>query len=179
MLEGDDAETFRRRLGALSEAGVPANLARRVASMQAVLSVFDIVEDAAATDRPQREVTEIYFALGSRLGLDWLRDRILELPRADRWQALARAALRDDLFLLHRALTRDALMSGGPDVGSEGSLEAWRAANAGGDRARARRARRGQGVRQLRHDHAPGRAPRAQEPRPRLAHRHGGGPPAG
>jgi glutamate dehydrogenase len=130
VLEGDDAETFRRRLGALSEAGVPASLARRVASMQTVLSVFDIVEDAAATDRPQREVTEIYFALGSRLGLNWLRDRILDLPRADRWQALARAALRDDLFLLHRTLTRDALMSGGPNVGSEGSLEAWQAANA-------------------------------------------------
>ena len=67
--------------------------------------------------------------LGSRLGLDWLRDRILELPRADRWQALARAALRDDLYGLHRALTRDALVSGGPEVDSEDSIEAWRAGN--------------------------------------------------
>ena len=169
VLEGEDAESFRRRLGALSEAGVPAALARRVASMQAVLSVFDIVEDAAATERPQREVMGVYFALGSRLGLDWLRDQILELPRADRWQALARAALRDDLFLLHRALTRDALMSGGADVDSEASIEAWRSRQRAGDRARARRARRGQGIGHLRHDHAAGRAPRAQGSDPRLA----------
>jgi glutamate dehydrogenase len=129
VLEGSDADTFRRRLGALSEAGVPAALARQVASMQAVLSVFDIVEDAAATGRMQSEVMGVYFALGSRLGLDWLRDQIIELPRADRWQALARAALRDDLFILHRSLTREALMSGGPDVDSESSIAAWRADN--------------------------------------------------
>ena len=46
---------------------------------------------------------ETYFRLGSRLELNWLRDRIIELPRANRWQALARAALRDDLYHLLRA----------------------------------------------------------------------------
>ena len=127
VLEGLDAESFQHRLRALGEAGVPAELARRVASMQSVLSVFDIVEDAAATDRSQHEVMATYFALGSRLGLDWLRDRILELPRADRWQALARAALRDDLYRLHRAITRDALLSAAPGADSERIIEAWAA----------------------------------------------------
>ena len=50
-----------------------------------------------------------YFRLGSRLELAWLRDRIFDLPRPNRWQALARAALRDDLYRLHRALTREVL----------------------------------------------------------------------
>jgi glutamate dehydrogenase len=127
VLDGLDAEAFQHRLRALGEAGVPASLARRVASMQALLSVFDIVEDAAATDRSQRVVMMTYFALGSRLGLDWLRDRILDLPRADRWQALARAALRDDLYRLHRALTRDALSSAPAGADSERIIEAWKA----------------------------------------------------
>ena len=129
VLEGQDAESFDSRLHELGEAGVPAELARRVASMQSVLSVFDIVEDAAATDRPQDKVMEIYFALGSRLGLDWLRDRILELPRADRWQALARAALRDDLYRLHRTLTRDVLLAAGPGQDTDHTIEAWRGRN--------------------------------------------------
>jgi glutamate dehydrogenase len=76
-------------------------------------------------------VMETYFALGSKLGLDWLRDRILELPRADRWQALARAALRDDLYLLHRALTRDVLADAGQRDGSEAAISAWAQRNAG------------------------------------------------
>ena len=90
----------------------PEALARRVASMQALLSVFDIVVEAAATGRPQEAVMTAYFDIGARLGLDWLRDRVLELPRADRWQALARAALRDDMYELHRSLTREVLGTG-------------------------------------------------------------------
>ena len=48
----------------------------------------------------------VYVKLGSRVGLNWLRDRIIELPRTNRWQALARAALREDLYGVHRSLPR-------------------------------------------------------------------------
>ena len=142
-----------------------AALARRVASMQSVLYVFDIVEDGRVTERSQPEVMATYFALGSRLGIDWLRDRILELPRADRWQALARAALRDDLYRLHRSLTRDVLLAGRGDNGGR-SIDAWRADN---DEAveRALGAVRRQGLGQLRHDDVAGRPARAQEARAR------------
>jgi glutamate dehydrogenase len=129
VLEGLDRDSYAERLEELADAGVPADLARRVASMPALLSVFDIVEDAAATDRPQAVVMSAYFAIGSRLGLDWLRDRILELPRADRWQALARAALRDELYLLHRSLTRGVLMNAWTEDSPDAMIDAWQAAN--------------------------------------------------
>ncbi|HET8977906.1 MAG TPA: NAD-glutamate dehydrogenase [Solirubrobacteraceae bacterium] len=124
VLRGQDHESFTDRLVELQAAGVPDGLARRVASMQALLSVFDIVVEAAATDRPQELVMDVYFDIGARLGLDWLRDRILELPRDDRWQALARTALRDDLYRLHRSLTRDVL-SVAPAEEGEGPVDAW------------------------------------------------------
>ena len=98
VLRGQDADAVQERRDELEAGGVPPALAHRVASMQALLSVFDIVDDAAADRLQQPVVTEVYFGIGSRLGLDWLRDRILELPRDDRWQSLARAALRDDLY---------------------------------------------------------------------------------
>jgi glutamate dehydrogenase len=123
VLRGQDRDTFRDRLLELEAAGVPSELARRVASMQALLSVFDIVVEAAATERPQEAVMDAYFDIGARLGLDWLRDRILELPRDDRWQALSRAALRDDLYRLHRSLVRDVFAVPGDD--HEPPVEAW------------------------------------------------------
>ncbi len=135
VLEGIDREAFERRRDQLTEASVPAELARRVASMQALLSVFDIVEEEEATGQPQPLVTEVYFGLGTLLGLDWIRDRILELPRADRWQALARAALRDDLYRLHRALTGEALRD--PAASGQVAVEHWYQRN----EAAARRAR--------------------------------------
>jgi glutamate dehydrogenase len=93
--------------------------------MQALLSVFDIVVDAAATGTEQAVVTDAYFSVGSRLGLDWLRDRILELPRDDRWQSLARAALRDELYRLHRSLTREVLLSAAEYGDQAAPVEAW------------------------------------------------------
>jgi glutamate dehydrogenase len=111
VLRGLDRDKFAERRADLEAGGVPAELAHRVASMQALLSVFDIVVDAGTTGSDQAVVTDVYFAVGSRLGLDWLRDRILELPRADRWQSLARAALRDELYRLHRSITREVLLS--------------------------------------------------------------------
>jgi glutamate dehydrogenase len=128
VLQGDDRESFQDRLVELAAAGVPSALARRVASMPALLSAFDIVEDAELADAPQSIVMAVYFGVGSRLGLDWLRDRILELPRNDRWQALARAALRDDLYEMHRALTRDVLARG-TTLGAAAAIDAWLSSN--------------------------------------------------
>ena len=125
VLCGQDHDRFGERRSELQAAGVPSELAHRVASMQALLSVFDIVVDADATGTEQPVVTDVYFSIGSRLGLDWLRDRILELPRNDRWQALARAALRDELYRLHRSVTREILLSAAEHGEQEHPLDAW------------------------------------------------------
>jgi glutamate dehydrogenase len=125
VLDGADRESFDSRSLALVAAGVPAELAARVAALPSLLSVFDIVEVSRATDRNPETVMAIHFVLGSRLQLNWLRDRIIELPRANRWQTLARAALRDDLFSLHRALTHDVLDAGGPNADGEPAIDLW------------------------------------------------------
>ncbi len=125
VLEGAERDSFRAHADALVSAGVPAALAQRVAGMPALLSTFDIVEVAAATGEDPETVMETYFHLGSRLELNWLREQILDLPRANRWQALARAALRDDLYSLHRALTQEVLGAGAPGADSSVAIEAW------------------------------------------------------
>ena len=129
-LEGADRETFDGRAAELEDAGVPAELARRAASMQSMLALFDIVEVAAASERDAEDVLKVYFRLGSRLELNWLRERIIDLSRANRWQALARAALRDDLFNLYRELTRKVLETGGQEADAQAAIEAWSERNA-------------------------------------------------
>jgi glutamate dehydrogenase len=125
VLEGDDRVGFEQQRHDLAEAGVPAELAVRVACMRALFSVLDIVEVADATERSVEAVTGTYFRLGARLELNWLRDRIVELPRGNRWQALARAALRDDLYSLHRALALEVLSEGDDGAGSDAEIDAW------------------------------------------------------
>jgi len=132
-LEGADRQAFDGRAAELEHAGVPGESARRAAGMPFMLALFDIVEVAAATEREPTEVLQVYFRLGSRLELNWMRDRIIDLPRANRWQALARASLRDDLFNLYRELTRKVLDAGrvdGGQIDAQTAIEAWSERNA-------------------------------------------------
>jgi glutamate dehydrogenase len=70
-------------------------------------------------------VAALHFELGARLHLHWLRDRIAALPRDDRWKAMARAALRDDLFSVHAELTADVLGTDGSDADARERVERW------------------------------------------------------
>jgi glutamate dehydrogenase len=128
LVEADRA-TWHTRVDALTAAAVPDELARRVASLDALFSALDVVEAAQATGRDLEQVVALHFLVGGRLRLHWLRDRVAELPRDNRWQAMARSALRDDLFALHGELTADILNAGPPHAEATDRLELWTAAN--------------------------------------------------
>ena len=61
------------------------------------------------TGRSVEETAEVYFDLADRLQIARLRDMITALPRDDRWNTMARGAIRDDLYTAHAALARDVL----------------------------------------------------------------------
>jgi glutamate dehydrogenase len=99
-----------------------------------MFAVLDIVDLTEQSQRSLAEVARVHFQLGSQLHLHWLRDRIVELPRDDRWKALARAALRDDLYGIHRELTA-AVLHDSASIGDAGATVGdWIAANPAGDR---------------------------------------------
>ena len=58
---------------------------------------------------PAREVAGVYFAISERIEADRMLTRITGLPRDDRWSALARSALRYDLYAAMAGLTHDVL----------------------------------------------------------------------
>jgi glutamate dehydrogenase len=129
VLHEPDCDAFDACVRELKGGGVPAELARRVAAMPHLLAVFDIAEISEATNRPPEAVMDVYFTIGAEIVLTWVRDRIIDLPRANRWQALARAALRDDLYSLHRSLTREVLEVAGPDDDAAAAIATWRERN--------------------------------------------------
>ncbi|HEX6461619.1 MAG TPA: NAD-glutamate dehydrogenase [Thermoleophilaceae bacterium] len=131
-----EVEPLAHRAHELRNAGVPEKLAMHVASLPTMFSTLDIVEVAAEPGHDLETVARVHFDLGHRLRLHWLRDRISELPRDDRWRALSRAALRDDLYGLHRALTATVLdFDAPPGADAHARVEAWVAANPAVDRA--------------------------------------------
>jgi glutamate dehydrogenase len=125
VLDRGECEAFDRELARLLDAGVPAGVAARVAAMRWLPATFDIVAVATDAEADLQLVMETYFGLASRLELGWLRDRINELPRTNRWESLTRVALRDDLIGIQRSLTAQVLGSAGDDSGAGGAIDAW------------------------------------------------------
>ena len=125
LVAGASRTAIDSATGRLVERGVPEALALEVASGNDLLSALDVVEVASSAAIPVEAAAAVYFALGERLDLHWLRDRIAALPRDNRWQALSRAALRDDLFAQSSALTLDALRLEMGEASPAERVEAW------------------------------------------------------
>ncbi|GAA2623022.1 NAD-glutamate dehydrogenase [Actinomadura fulvescens] len=125
LLVGLDLAGFEQRRDGFAGRGVPDELAERAAMMVPAYSTFDLVSVAHETGRAVEEVAEVYFDLADRLQLSRLRERIIALPRDDRWRSMARSALRDDLYAAHAALTRDVLVASMPGAQPEERLANW------------------------------------------------------
>jgi len=111
LISKTECEHLETAAQALIDAGVPSTLATRIARLETWLSALDIVEIANATSEKLDTVTTVHFMLGRELKLYWLRQKIGELPRDNRWTALSRSALRDELYRTHRELTTVVLQS--------------------------------------------------------------------
>jgi glutamate dehydrogenase len=112
-----------------AEAGVPAALAALLARFDALPAALDLVEVADALGRDVAAVAQAYFALGGRLEFPWLRAKVASLPSASHWQALAKAALRDDLAGMQRQLSADALRGTAGMGDALQAIAAWEEGN--------------------------------------------------
>ncbi|APS83611.1 NAD-glutamate dehydrogenase [Piscirickettsia salmonis] len=105
LLDGEDAQYFNNKLASFIEEGVPEHLAMKMAGLRFMYSALDIVEAANIHNFTVEEVARVYFILNHRLSLGWFRFILGEHLVQNYWEALARAALRDDLDWQQRGLT--------------------------------------------------------------------------
>jgi glutamate dehydrogenase len=119
VLPAPEHAAFQGAAARLQKDGVPAALAAAIAALDALFNALDIVEVADELKRDVESVARLHFALAGELDFPWLRSAIGRLATESHWDALAKAALRDDLSGMLRALTADALKD-----------SAWRSRNA-------------------------------------------------
>src|SRR5690606_8738090 len=109
--------------------GVPAELARRVAQVPALVSSLDIVRIGGELKMKVEDVARTYYAVGETFHLDWLRDGARELIGDSHWDRLAVFAIIEDLYGHQRDLTT-TILAGGKQVGGKQAgaeaIAAWR-----------------------------------------------------
>ncbi|WP_344024981.1 NAD-glutamate dehydrogenase [Pseudonocardia kongjuensis] len=135
LLQGRELAAVRDRAAALRASGVPEALVEPAALSLYAYGLLDVVELVELSDRekeprPADEVARLYYALSEHLGVDQALTAVSRLDRGDRWHALARLALRDDLYGSLRSITLDALRETPPGTGVTEAVAAWEQANA-------------------------------------------------
>jgi glutamate dehydrogenase len=129
LLGQTEREAARLETAKLEAAGVPSALAEQVAHLEALVPALDIVEVAGSAGIEVGSAAEVYSALGERLDLQWLRDQVVALERETRWDAMARAALRDDVYSEQAALTAEVLRAGADGRSPGERVDDWLSQN--------------------------------------------------
>ncbi len=106
---------------------VPEKLAQQVAVMRGLLAGPDVVRLALAMEAPSAAVARVYFGVGERLGVEWLRAAAATIKVETPWQRSAVEAVVDDLSLHQVAITWQVLAEAGKKAEWREALQAWEA----------------------------------------------------
>jgi len=125
LLRGRERESLYAEVDRLVGHGLPRELALEITCLLRAFLLLDVVEIAVANDRPAAEVADLHFALSERLSVDDILTAVTRLPRDDRWSALARAAIRHDVYAALAAITASVLKDTDSSLLATERLDAW------------------------------------------------------
>jgi glutamate dehydrogenase len=129
LLRGAELARLQTLTDQMLVLGVPQSLADETASLLYRFMLLDVVRVAERTKAPPLDVAAMYFCLSERYDVDDFLTRISTLPRTGRWEALARQALRSDLYSALAALTAQVIRSTDPDSETVARCDTWEQAN--------------------------------------------------
>ncbi|MFC7545786.1 NAD-glutamate dehydrogenase [Plantactinospora sp. GCM10030261] len=130
LFYGSEREALVAHVDRLVDRGLPRELAEQSTRLMYSFGLLDVVETARMTGRDVTEVASVYFVLSDRFRVDALLSKISLLPREDRWQTLARMALRYDLYAALAALTTEVLNSTPDSADPADRVQEWEQTNA-------------------------------------------------
>ncbi|MBR9972769.1 NAD-glutamate dehydrogenase [Magnetospirillum sulfuroxidans] len=125
ILPTELAEAMAARAQEYVAQGAPVDLSTKIGGLIMLASAADIVRLADVHHLPVAVVGQLYFLVGHRFGLGWLRSSAQKLSANGHWQKLAINAATEDLHALQRAITHSVLTAS-PDLPPDQALEQWR-----------------------------------------------------
>ncbi len=128
LLPARDKAIVDERAHHFIAAGVPEELAAKIAAMIFLAPALDIVELAERAGQPLDRAARVYFEAGVRFALDEMRAAARRLPAETQWQKLAVEATIEDLLTLQADLSSRILAAA--EASSADPLAAWSAVHA-------------------------------------------------
>ena len=129
MLQGIELERMVGKQTDLMSRGVPEGLALEKALMLDRFNWLDIVDIGTRTDTDPTDVAPLYHQVSERYEIDSFLTRISALDREGTWQALARQAMRSDLYQVLASLTAQVVRASRSGEDAASRLDEWEVEN--------------------------------------------------
>lgn len=105
--------------------GVPDHLALGISLMPLFAPLGDVVQLSFDTQRSVGETASVYFRVGERFGITWLRSLARRLPTERAWDRQAVAAVLNELYATQRSLVEVILRSNAGHMASQVAIDTW------------------------------------------------------
>jgi len=125
LLDDDEQEQLRQQRDDLVAAGLPEQLATRLAALGYHYPLLSVAQLAHEREESSPVIAALYFALEQRLQLKPLRRNIAALPERDLWQRKARSALAWEVDDAQLHICRRVLDSTATDTEPQLRLDQW------------------------------------------------------
>ncbi|MDX2082694.1 MAG: NAD-glutamate dehydrogenase [Rickettsiales bacterium] len=120
-------ESFERKIDRYYLNNVDRKLAGRIAALDPLASVFDIAEISAASSFDLKIIAKVYFEVGTRFSLKWLRSKVSGANYSNHWHKLSSKTILEDLYSYQMKIAKSIVDSSSKDkIFSEtDSLKNW------------------------------------------------------
>lgn len=129
LMGGQTKEYLEKISSEFAEAGLPYDIAKRVATYRAIYTALNIIEVATDHHFDLVKTAKVYFSVGERVNLLWFRDQIARDSREGHWNVVARLTLRDELDLAQRMLAVAVIRTDKTQHNIEKLINKWLADN--------------------------------------------------
>jgi glutamate dehydrogenase len=104
LLVGTNKTRYYNKIEHYVAASIDKKLAKAIATLEVLVSAFDIIYIAKKTKLSNEVIANLYFECGDLAGIDWLRDSCESQINESYWNRLSIQSLKDDLYDKQRRL---------------------------------------------------------------------------
>lgn len=125
VLAESSKESFDNKSKKYIKENIDPKLAERVASMDPVASAFNISEISAGSNFDLKTIAKIYFAVGTRFSLKWLRGKASELSFDNYWQKISTKTISEDLYSVQMEISKAIVKHNCDKACDMDSMQEW------------------------------------------------------
>ncbi len=116
---------YEEKIQRFTHPGIPPNLVEKIARMEIVSSACDVAKVSLASGLSVVTVGKVYFEIGARLKLGWLRRAASRMPATSYFDRLAAQSVIHQLFDQQRRIVGSVISGGCDETTSLDVTQAW------------------------------------------------------